>query len=135
MALTLHRREPPPCLASEGESPHVMTPTPDTRRISAGSIACHIATNDPMRTQLLSLALTVDQHDQGDYFWALLESFDHSMEFETLMESMHGFPTYVEALDAGFAAMKALSEDLSSGPREELPVDDEFDERDEDRDF
>jgi hypothetical protein len=89
-----------------------------------------------MRTQLLSLALTVDQHDQGDYFWALLESFDHSMEFETLMESMHGFSTYVEALDAGFAAMKALSEDLSSGPREELPVDDEWDdERDEDRDF
>ena len=90
-----------------------------------------------MRTQLLSLALTVDQHDQGDYFWALLESFDHSMEFETLMESMHGFSTYVEALDAGFAAIKALSEDLSSGPREEIPVEDgldEFDERDEDRD-
>ncbi|MDP9902442.1 hypothetical protein J2W36_004719 [Variovorax ginsengisoli] len=66
----------------------------------------------------------------------MLESFDHSTEFETLMESMHGFSTYVEALDAGFAAMKAISEDLSSGPREELPIEEEFDdERDEDRDF
>lgn len=86
----------------------------------------------PMRTQLLSLALTVDQHDQGDYYWAVLESFDHSMEFETLMESMHGFATYVEALDAGIAAMKALPDDLSNGPREEVLVDDEFDEE---RDF
>ncbi len=59
---------------------------------------------------------------------------NNSMEFETLMESMHGFSTYVEALDAGFAAMKALSEDLSSGPREEFPVDDALDESDEDRD-
>lgn len=78
-----------------------------------------------MRTQLLSLALTVDQHDQGDYFWIILESFDHSMEFDTLMESMHGFPTYLQALDAGYVAMKTLSDDLDTGPREEVAGDDD----------
>jgi hypothetical protein len=84
-----------------------------------------------MRTHLLSLALTVDQHDQGDYFWVLLESFDHSMEFEPLMESMVGFPTYVEALDAGLAALKARSDDLTVGPREEASLDDVMDDHDE----
>lgn len=85
-----------------------------------------------MTHHLLSLALTVDQHDEGDYFWVILESFDHSMEFETLMEAMHGFPTYVQALDAGFAALKNLSEDLSVGPRDEDDGDDDDDALDDD---
>ncbi len=73
-----------------------------------------------MTGQLISIALTVDQHDGGDYFWVLLESFDNSMEFESLMEAAKGFPTYAEALQAGYAVLRGLSEDLSVGPREEL---------------
>lgn len=72
-----------------------------------------------MAGQLISIALTVDQHDAGDYFWVLLESFDNSMEFEPLMEAATGFPTYIEALQAGYVVLKGLSEDLNIGPREE----------------
>jgi len=72
-----------------------------------------------MAGQLISIALTVDQHDAGDYFWVLLESFDNSMEFEPLMEAATGFATYGDALQAGYVVLKGLSDDLSMGPREE----------------
>ena len=73
-----------------------------------------------MAGQLISIALTVDQHDEGDYFWVLLESFDNSMEFEPLMEAATGFATYGDALQAGYVVLKGLSEDLNVGPREEV---------------
>ena len=73
-----------------------------------------------MAGQLISIALTVDQHDEGDYFWVLLESFDNSMEFEPLMEAAKGFHTYAEALQAGYTVLRGLSEDLNVGPREEV---------------
>ena len=69
-----------------------------------------------MARQFLSIALTVDQHDDGDFYWMLLESFDNSMEFESLMESASGFESYVEALDAGYVMLKRLSDDLGVGP-------------------
>ena len=69
-----------------------------------------------MPRELLSLALTVDRHDDGEYFWVLLESFDHSNEFESLMEAAAGFSTYVAALQAGYAALVALSDDPEIGP-------------------
>jgi hypothetical protein len=72
-----------------------------------------------MARHLLSIALTVDQHDAGDFYWVILESFDHSMEFEPLMEAAHGCPSYVEALEAGYAALKSLSQDLRLGPQDE----------------
>lgn len=72
-----------------------------------------------MAGQLISIALTVDQHDGGDYFWVLLESFDNSMEFEPLMEAAKGFPTYAEALQAGYVVLRGLSDDLGVGPRED----------------
>lgn len=72
-----------------------------------------------MAGQLISIALTVDQHDDGDYFWVLLESFDHSMEFEPLMEAATGFASYADALQAGYAVLRGLSDDLGIGPRED----------------
>lgn len=83
-----------------------------------------------MAGQLISIALSVDQHDGGDYFWVLLESFDNSMEFESLMEAATGFPTYAEALQAGYAVLRGLSEDLSVGPREEAEDAEDGDEAD-----
>lgn len=80
--------------------------------------------NRRMARPLLSIALTVDQHEEGDFYWVLIESFDHSMEFEPLMESGKGFATYIDALEAGFSALKALSEDLVMGPRDEIDEDD-----------
>ena len=76
-----------------------------------------------MARPLLSIALTVDQHEEGDFYWVLIESFDHSMEFEPLMESGKGFATYLEALEAGFAALKGMSQDLVMGPRDEVDED------------
>jgi hypothetical protein len=73
-----------------------------------------------MASYLLSLALTVEQHDDGPFFWVILESFDHSMVFELLMESAHGFATYLEALNAGALALKAIADDPASGPREDI---------------
>jgi hypothetical protein len=69
-----------------------------------------------MAGQLISISLTVDQHDGGDYFWVLLESFDNSMEFEPLMEAATGFATYGDALQAGYVVLKGLSDDLSVRP-------------------
>lgn len=71
-----------------------------------------------MRGQLLPIALTVEQHEAGDYFWVLLESYDEPREFDSLLEAATGFPTYAEALQAGFVVLKGLSEDLNVGPRE-----------------
>jgi hypothetical protein len=67
---------------------------------------------------LLSVALTVDQLDGGEFHWLLLESFDHSMEFEQLTASAVCYGTYVEALEAGFEVLKAMSPDPRVGPRE-----------------
>ena len=71
-----------------------------------------------MRGQLLSIALSVEQHEDGDYFWVLLESFDDPKQFEPLLEAATGFPSYLDALQAGFVVLKGLSDDLTVGPRE-----------------
>jgi len=68
---------------------------------------------------LISIALTVEQHDTSEYYWVLLESFDGSPEYERLLEAAAGFATYLDALQAGFAVLKGLSEDLAVGPRDE----------------
>lgn len=73
---------------------------------------------------LLSVALTVDQLDGGEFHWLILESFDHSMEFEQLTASALCYGTYVEALEAGFEVLKAMSPDPRVGPRE---IDDHLD--------
>lgn len=73
-----------------------------------------------MPSYLLSLALTVEEHDDGTFFWVILESFDRSMVFELLMESAHGFPSYIDALDSGALALKAIADDPDCGPREEI---------------
>ena len=65
-----------------------------------------------------AVALTVDQLDGGEFHWLLLESFDHSMEFEQLTASAVCYGTYVEALEAGFGVLKAMSPDPRVGPRE-----------------
>lgn len=80
-----------------------------------------------MASHLISLALTIEQHEDGTFFWVILESFDHSMVFELLMESAHGFSSYVDALDAGALAVKAIADDPECGPREDIddPLDDD----------
>ena len=78
-----------------------------------------------MANRLLSIALTVEQHDNGNFYWVLLESFDNSMEFESLMESAVGYQAYIDALDAGYVMLKKLPDDLRVGPQEETDDEDE----------
>lgn len=77
-----------------------------------------------MARRLLSLALTVDQHDSGDYAWRILESPDHLAEFEPLIEGALLYTTYVDALKAGCDALLALCEDPLVGPMEDVMPDD-----------
>jgi hypothetical protein len=78
-----------------------------------------------MARRLLSLALTVDQHDSGDYAWRILESPDHLAEFEPLVEGALPHATYIDALKAGSDALLALCEDPLVGPMEDA-MPDEF---------
>lgn len=80
-----------------------------------------------MASILLSMAVTVEQHESGEFYWVILESFDHSMVFDSLMESAHGFASYNAALDAGVEALKGISDDPEQGPREEVHDEDDFD--------
>ena len=71
-----------------------------------------------MTSRLLSLAVTVNQHDCGDYYWQILESHDHSAEFELLVECARPDATYRDALKNGSEALAALCEDPLVGPRQ-----------------
>jgi hypothetical protein len=72
-----------------------------------------------MTSRLLSLAVTVDQHDCGDYYWQILESHDHLAEFELLVEGARPHATYIDALRDGCEALAALCEDPLVGPTQE----------------
>jgi hypothetical protein len=78
-----------------------------------------------MPRQLLSLALTVDLHDGGNYLWRILESFDHLGDYETLLASSVSFQTYASALTAGCEALKRLCDDPLVGPVDEEASNDE----------
>ena len=69
-----------------------------------------------MTSRLLSLAVTVNQHDCGDYYWQILESHDNSSEFELLVEAARPDATYSDALTNGCEALTALCEDPLVGP-------------------
>ena len=69
-----------------------------------------------MARDLLSLALTVDRHGEGDYFWVILESFDRSGEFSPLLEAASVFPSYIGALRASYAVLISLVDDVFPGP-------------------
>lgn len=71
-----------------------------------------------MPRRILPIALTVEHHDEGHYYWVLLEALEAPGLYETLMESASGFSTYGEALAAGCAALKGLCHNPERGPQE-----------------
>jgi len=75
-----------------------------------------------MGGELLSIALTVEQHESGSYYWVLVEFEGEDSVCERLLEAAAGFPTYLDALQAGYVVLKGLSGDLDVGPRDELVV-------------
>lgn len=62
------------------------------------------------------MAVTVDQHECGDYTWRILDSTDGLCEFKTLVEGAVSFDTYIGALRAGCDALAALCADPLIGP-------------------
>ncbi|MDM0019017.1 hypothetical protein [Variovorax saccharolyticus] len=67
-----------------------------------------------MSIEFQSLALAVKQHDDGHFFWVVMESFAEPVEFESLLESAAGFDSYIEALDAGYLVLRKLVVDPST---------------------
>jgi hypothetical protein len=72
-----------------------------------------------MARRLLPLALTVERHDDGDYYWRILESFVGPGDYESLMEGASPFKSYVDALKAGSDTLLALCADPLAGPLDE----------------
>jgi hypothetical protein len=71
-------------------------------------------------SHLRNLALTVDEGDPGHFTWIIIESDGDAVVYdETHSHSQEHYATYVEALDAGVKAWKALVPDLANGPRAE----------------
>jgi hypothetical protein len=70
-------------------------------------------------SHLRNIALTIDEGDPGQFTWMLVESDGDAVVFDkTLSHSEEHFATYVEALDAGVKAWKALV-NLANGLRVE----------------
>lgn len=60
------------------------------------------------------LALTVERHGTGKYFWVLLESDGMLYEYRKLFESASTFLTYRAAFDAGLEALWKSAPELSA---------------------
>lgn len=88
------------------------------QRVSSADDERDVNAEDNRPGQLLSVALTVDLLDGGEFHWVIIESFDHSMEFESLAASVIGYETYIEALEAGFEVLRGMSPDPRLGPRD-----------------
>ena len=69
-----------------------------------------------MTSRLLSLAVTVNQHECGDYYWQILESHEDPSDFELLVEAARPDATYSDALTNGCKALTALCADPLVGP-------------------
>ena len=72
-----------------------------------------------MAQEILPLALMVERHSSGGYYWVLLESLEYDDEFQRLLEGSQNFPTYQAALQDGCDALLRMLPDPSVGPQAE----------------
>lgn len=80
-----------------------------------------------MPESLRTLALVVREPTPGDFLWVIQEGQPDSAYFDhQVARAAEPFPTYIQALEAGTEALKALAaHDLRRGPRG-FADDDEF---------
>ena len=78
-----------------------------------------------MAQEILPLALMVERHSSGGYYWVLLESLEYDDEFLRLLEVSQNFTTYQAALQDGCGALLRMLPDPSIGPRAEEDAADE----------
>ncbi|MES2187062.1 MAG: hypothetical protein V4505_21120 [Pseudomonadota bacterium] len=69
-----------------------------------------------MAHELLPLALMVERHASGAYYWVLLEAMDDAGEFIRLVEGGQHFAAYEAALQNGCDALLRLLPDPDAGP-------------------
>jgi hypothetical protein len=68
-----------------------------------------------MTQRLLQIAVTVERHVDGRYFWRILDVVDGEF-VEPLVEGVTLFPTYADALIAGAQMLLSLCDDPEAGP-------------------
>ena len=61
-------------------------------------------------TELHTIALTVRQPAGDLYHWALLECVDSRQGFKPIVMSSIGFPSYLQALEAGVEVIRCMSD-------------------------
>jgi hypothetical protein len=69
-----------------------------------------------MANELLPLALMVERHASGGYYWVLLEAMDDEGEFIRLVEGGQHFAAYEAALQHGCEALLRLMPNPDAGP-------------------
>jgi hypothetical protein len=65
---------------------------------------------------LRSISITVDEPEEGSFFWQLLEY--NGLDWEQLQFAERPAATYSKAMAEGLLALQALIDDLDIGPRE-----------------
>lgn len=73
--------------------------------------------SDENMTQLQQLSLTVDEPDDGDFFWTILESTIGHTSWTEHSSALHGYRTWKEAWNAGNVEYLKLVTDPRIGPR------------------
>ena len=74
---------------------------------------------------LRSIALTVEEDEPGHFTWVLLESQGDAVVFDVeLACGEQAFPSYRQALEAGFDALTDMCDDKNAGPRASAQEDD-----------
>lgn len=69
---------------------------------------------------LRSIAITVDEAEEGGFVWLLLEK---EVEWTPLQRAEQPTKSYADAMADGLLALQALVADLDAGPRETATAD------------
>ena len=73
-------------------------------------------------TQLRRISLHVDEPDPGQFHWVLMEEGTDAFTWAELASSDHSYAMWIDAWDQGAAALLAITQDQTVGPRSELPT-------------
>lgn len=70
-----------------------------------------------MTDHLRTIAVTVEESEQGRFHWLVIESIDDPTGFTVLFGSAEVFGSWEDALDGGVSTLKCLVADRTIGPR------------------
>jgi hypothetical protein len=73
-------------------------------------------------SHLRRISLHVDEPDPGQFHWVLMEEGTDAFTWAELASSDSSYPMWIEAWDRGRAALLAMTQDHTIGPRSEVPT-------------